>query len=485
MPSLSSELASLTRDGVNAVRGIFSPLISQNTRDFNDVLKRSEAEKLRLYCLASSNVPTTFYPKVDSVVDIVVNSAIRTIMNNMIDSDPVAARDFFQRNFTNGKGIVDTFINGAQGINDALGEHGAAVIDFKVQFNEGQETITLNVPLTEAKNKNKPETPEQLAARMNAVGEQLLKSGKLPPELAAIEAKMNADLKAAAQKSSGRKPISGRDTRTGETVTSQNGDVPGFVSKRTAAIAKSSIKSAKGASWDREREAEEKLLAKSNLKYTTEVSSTVLQAANEKTGYSQITRTQYNIQYAAEFGSGTLTMVVTTEVSSMEVDSTKLLEAMASAKNRNIFASYLAARAGTIPWFKGFLLNLGEVRKQVNRDLSKNIGERALGSLLSRTGFTRPKVIGDITEFKNYSVVITADDADRLIRDYGINLTKTSDLVKVFANMNILMLFVIDPLKERATMYQSNRPTEMLVTSIKSENELIRFSKMINSFNAG
>ena len=103
------------------------------------------------------------------------------------------------------------------------------------------------------------------------------------------------------------------------------------------------------------------------------------------------------------------------------VDSTKILEAMASAKARGMFQNYLSWRAGLSPFFKGFIMNLAEIKKQVKRDTSKDLTERILGSLLSKSGFTRPMLLGEITEFKNYNVVISSDDADRLIREYFLS----------------------------------------------------------------
>ena len=67
----------------------------------------------------------------------------------------------------------------------------------------------------------------------------------------------------------------------------------------------------------------------------------------------------------------------------MPIDPTILVEALASARNRNNFYNYVQWRAGVASFFKGFVLNLKEIQKQVKRDTSKNLSERLVGSLLS------------------------------------------------------------------------------------------------------
>lgn len=180
--------------------------------------------------------------------------------------------------------------------------------------------------------------------------------------------------------------------------------------------------------------------------------------------------------------AGKFTFMISICVNVLPVDTDKLLEAMASSKSRSIFNNYLTWRAGNIPFFKGFIMNLKEIERQVKRDTSKNMSERILGSLLSKSGFTRPKLIGEVTELKNYSIVLTSEDADRLVSLYGINLTRPSDLKKIFNTMNILTLVIYDEAKGRATFFNSDRPTQMTVVPVKALEDTKRlagvFSKL-------
>jgi hypothetical protein len=165
----------------------------------------------------------------------------------------------------------------------------------------------------------------------------------------------------------------------------------------------------------------------------------------------------------------------------LPIDPTVLVDALVSSRNRNNFFNYIQWRAGTSSFFKGFILNLKEVEKQVKRDTSKNIAERVVGSLLSRSGFTRPLMLGEISELKNYNIILSADDADRLSREYNLNLTKPNALKTVFSNMNILSLMIVDEAKGRVVIFESDRPTEMNVISLSDLTKQDRLEKLFRN----
>lgn len=167
----------------------------------------------------------------------------------------------------------------------------------------------------------------------------------------------------------------------------------------------------------------------------------------------------------------------------MAIESSKLIDAIVSSRNRSNFYSYLKWRAGASGFFKGFVLNLTEIEKQIKRDTSKDLSERILGSLLSKSGFTRAKAFGDITELKNFVLVISKEDSDRLITDHNLNLSKPTTLTQLFKNMNILSLMIVDETKMRVTVYESDNPTEMTVLSTADLNDATRLARLFQSVN--
>lgn len=174
-----------------------------------------------------------------------------------------------------------------------------------------------------------------------------------------------------------------------------------------------------------------------------------------------------------------ITLTLALSVKIMTVDSVKLTEALVSAKERNVFYSYIKWRANSNRFFKDFILNINEINKQVRRDTSKDLADRILGNLLSKSGFTRPKALAENTELKNFIVIITTEEVEKLKLDYRIDLTRGPGLKTIFNNMNILSLVIYDEVRERLIMFQSDKPTEMNVLSL---SDLVDSNKMAKMF---
>ena len=192
----------------------------------------------------------------------------------------------------------------------------------------------------------------------------------------------------------------------------------------------------------------------------------------------------HTIQIPYTTGAGrveNISMTVFIRVSIIPAESDQIVDVLASARNRDNFYNYLEHRAGNTSFFQGFVMNLREIKKQIKRDTSKDLTERLLGSLLSKGGFTRPKALSEITEFKNFVLVISADDADRLNREHGINLTKSSGLTTIFNNVNILSLMVVDEVKNRVSLFESNRPAEWTTFPIKDMQDVDRMLRLFQN----
>lgn len=392
--SIIADLKGAVSDVLSSVADVIS--LAGPTRNFNDFNKKSKERELGIYCLASSNIPSEMYGRITSGVEEKLIQSIRMILNTTIAADPMAAFNFVQNNFTNGKDLITQVRSMADGLSEASG----------VSFDELQ--ISFNTPLTEKKN----DRPAKPLVDIGSTGNKTEKEQKEFLKRAGIQ-HATFDL-------------------------SKNSDM--MPQDRAAIKTKVNV-------------------------------------------YS------FDITYIAPpSGAGgkdahgvTLKVSIAVHTRIIPVDTEVLLGAMSSAKNRGIFANYISMRAGASSFWKGFVLNLKEIQRQVSRDTSKNMTERIIGSLLSKTGFTRPKFIGEISELKNYVLVITADDSDRLTREFGTNLTKPGDLKKVFDNMNILTLIIIDEAKGRAIFFESDNPTEMTIISIRDLNDA---SRLANIFSA-
>lgn len=180
-----------------------------------------------------------------------------------------------------------------------------------------------------------------------------------------------------------------------------------------------------------------------------------------------------------EIKNFSLTLAISVKI--MTVESSKLVSALVSSKERNIFNSYIKWRATRKNFFKDFIVNMNEIKKQVKRDTSKDLSERILGNLLSKSSFTRPKILAEVTELKNFIVIITLDEVERLKLDHNINLSRGPGLRTVFTNMNILTLVIFDEAKDRLIMYQSDKPTEMTVLTLAKLSDSSALAKIFSN----
>lgn len=179
----------------------------------------------------------------------------------------------------------------------------------------------------------------------------------------------------------------------------------------------------------------------------------------------------------------TMRLTVFIRVRIIPIESKKIIDTIVSAKNRDNFFNYLKWRAGKQPFFRGFMLNMAEIKKQVKRDTSSDLEDRILGSLLSRSGFTRPKALSDNTELKNFILVLSNEEVERLVNEHSLSILKGNTLKQIFTNMNIMTLMVVDNTKKRVYIFESDRPTEMTVISLADLNDATRLARLFQNIN--
>lgn len=163
----------------------------------------------------------------------------------------------------------------------------------------------------------------------------------------------------------------------------------------------------------------------------------------------------------------TMVIVFSIRVITLSVPSEKLVDALISARDRDILEDYLKLRARKTN-LTGMLLNLKELRNEAKRDTSADLSDRILSELLSKRGLVAPTLFTRLSEFKNFTVVLDITDTDRFYRSAGTQLVSSANLAKVFKNFNILSLVVMDTASNRATIFDSDRPTRAMVVDIRS-----------------
>lgn len=398
-----------------------------NTRSVNDFNKAARKNELTTYSLVSENVSAEIYKRLTGGLEAQLLANIQSIISNAILSDPVAAVDFVKNNFTNNGDITDKLRGAVSDISDHLSEG--------VSFDE--VSFTFGNSLTEAS--------VIIGGRDDANRKKLVDGKKIFDTEVKIAKKLQND-------NINKLKAQGAPAKVINDLKKTSSDSIDLVSSKQSF---SSVK------FDVKPEAlDRQAISLPGHFHTVQIKYTTVAGKADKLEMTVFIRTQI-----------------------IAVDASKIIEAMGSTKGRSMFNSYLEWRAGSNGFFKGFLLNLKEISRQVDRDTSKSMEDRILGSLLTKGGFTRPKMLGEITELKNYNLIISTDDADRLYRENGLNLSKAADLKKIFNGLNILSLVVVDEVKGRAIFYESSNPTSMAVISFKSLAETEKLASLFATIN--
>lgn len=134
----------------------------------------------------------------------------------------------------------------------------------------------------------------------------------------------------------------------------------------------------------------------------------------------------------------------TIKINAITLKATELLEGIGEVNNRDTFYQYLKMRAGKASFFKDVLLNIKSLKSMAQRNTSGRLEDRVIAQLISGSNVLAPDFLKDIYEFKKFTVVITLDDADILRSEYNLSVTRSSDCVRMFNNMSMLTLIVLD-----------------------------------------
>lgn len=179
----------------------------------------------------------------------------------------------------------------------------------------------------------------------------------------------------------------------------------------------------------------------------------------------------------------TFNLMFNLNVQLLVVPAEKLIGALSDAKNRGILEDFLDWRAGKIGW-KDFAFNVKALKREATRSTSLDPKDRIISELMSKRGLTIPVAFSDLSEFRNFTIVLDISDIDRFQRETGTSLMSTGMMAKVFKNFNISSLIVIDPAARKASIYDSDKPTRGHVissTMLDATNErgLNMFERMI------
>jgi hypothetical protein len=218
---------------------------------------------------------------------------------------------------------------------------------------------------------------------------------------------------------------------------------------------------------------------KYNDKSLNEASTT---SASKDAAAAQLSGFISSLSNKTNSGGRNTTLVYSTSMNSISVDSSKLIDLLVTTQNRDILFNYfksVATKSGSI--FKDFILNLDEIKKDVERRYSDNLSDRILSDIVRGNGFLVPSLISDLREMKHFTLTITANEVDIIEKKYEINLRSPAALNMIFDKYNLLSFVIYNQENGYMTIYSSNNPLAGIVVETgKSESELDKiFSLML------
>ena len=170
-----------------------------------------------------------------------------------------------------------------------------------------------------------------------------------------------------------------------------------------------------------------------------------------------------------------------TDVNMMRVEADKIIDIIGHTKDRSLLYNYIKLRAGKNEFWRDFVLNLKEIDKKVERDISSSQEDRLLNSMMRKGGVLSPQLFADISEAKYYILALDKTDVDMLLEKYEFDIRKTNALHALFDKYNILAFVISDQIKKEVMIYNSDDPTNYEIISIAHNSDLERMTSMFSS----
>lgn len=179
-----------------------------------------------------------------------------------------------------------------------------------------------------------------------------------------------------------------------------------------------------------------------------------------------------------------LTVSIMIRVNLIEVSSENLIRAMVDSHETDNFQQYLKYRAKGTSFFRDVVMNIDAINQRIDREFSKNLQDRMLARLITKSRKTNAFSGLMNSELRNFLVFLDTSDVDVLGREYNMILTKGSTLHTMFSNLNMLSMCVVDAAKRKVIMFDSDRPQEMQVfplDTLANEKRMMEmFSRAFN-----
>lgn len=443
----------------------YLPLMRGEFTKITDINKEGNKNTFNNFCICSESIPDALKGIIAKNISFKTLSVIGTIVSNVAESDPDEAINWFNKRLANTdtdskvQNYMDSVIGST--IYESASELGINTVTLNEAIPYKQQRAAINKdPLvvgTKSQIKSASDFDLESTVQFNDTQLKLLNSIKnktqtnvdqintytmsnrmIKAELDRRQAEASAEADAASQAEIDERRIRERDDNANFNYNQQMRNTRSDVNflQKTAVPRIKAVNEINSPGNDY-------FLNSAKINMTIPV-------INKKTG----TRADITFQ-------GTIrTMLV-------DVEQTKLLPVIGDLKQRDNFYNYLRWRAGGASFARDFILNLDEIDKDVHRNISMNLRDRILADMVKTSGVTAPRLWGKLAETRYFTLILDKSDVQILREKYRINLEDHTGLYRVFNNLRLLSLIIVNQDRSELTFYDSDNPRNLNVISYK------------------
>lgn len=454
----------------------FFPLISAENNKIKDINKESAKNTVNLFCVVSENIPDSIRAIIAKNIEIKFAAVLTNIIENTFINDPEKISSWFKDTLANDEEEGQVVNNYVKDIRSSI-----VVESAKQGFD-----VVINEVSIEDMNKDVLNEASNLNSLNRSIADKQAKIATLQDNIAKLHRKAN-DISNEIHNMKGSKTASisaiKRAKALQQQITSQNNTLQKEI-KEAAKLKDMLYKHIKvgekeAKSVHKNIEGLATTLTKANATKRTGAS-----AGHAKANQGMHDAMEFGYTFAADFKAldlqGTPHSIRITfffHVKMMDVGTEQLYDAITTSKTRDNFFNYLKWRAGGTSFFKGFLLNLKEIDKDVARNTSDDLRSRIVSDMIKSSGFTAPKFWADLAEVRHYILVIDKADVDNLKTQFNFDIERTGNLYKLFNALKILTLVVVNQDRSEVTFYDSSNPARFNIINYKritNEDDLLK-----------
>lgn len=402
--------------------------------NISDINKKAAENTINMVCLYSSNIDFKKQQKMNEAVLIKTRNTFETVINSFLGKDPEEAVQILSNMLQNS--VQGNPLNAVNNFNGRLSE----------ELSKIPEVSAFNIVLSEGENilvESNSTTPPQQPATID------IKNAMQNPDFSAWYNRQYA------RRAGDYDRLSDND----------KSNMLNLFNKRGVLAAGKELKNLNDLEKAKREQIEKANLEASSSKITHSSMSGYNSVKGDDTNKFFTTSCRFTFIISGINSQGTKVLETffsfNVKINAITLEANDLIDAMGEVNTRDTWYQFLKFRAGKALFWRDVVLNINAIKTMADRNTRGKMSDRVVAQLVNGSNVILPNFIRDFWEFKKFTVIITLDDADILKSKYDLSIYKSTDLHRLFQNMSMLTLIVMDTQDEdnaRVTMFDSDNP---------------------------